>query len=456
MQTYLFYDIETTGLNKTFDQVLHFAAIRTDLAFKEIERYELKIKLNPDVIPSPYAMITHQMKLSEIAKGISEYDAIKQIHQWINTPGTISLGYNTLGFDDEFLRFSFYRNLLPPYTHQFANQCYRMDIYPMTVMYYLFKNQALKWPKNNGRVSLKLERLNAENEFVTGRAHHAMVDVEATLELAKKFSQEKEMWNYLTGYFIKKTDEERLRQLASDDALMVLGKFGTEKLFQSIVLSLGEHYHYKNQLMWLRLDEKDFRGLTKENILENIFVLPKKLGEPGFLLPLKERFLEHLTPERLALAKSNKQFLFEHPGIFQFIADHHRHYKHPVIANADIESALYINGFWSTEDEMLCKKFHLATPQQKINLLETMQNKNLQLLALRLLGKHFKKELPPALLNTFESYLTQEAIIDFKGEKRMTRALALQQIAELMQTHANDPEKITLLNDLKNYLTEVF
>jgi exodeoxyribonuclease-1 len=36
MQTFLFYDIETTGLNKSFDQVLQFAAIRTDLKLQEI------------------------------------------------------------------------------------------------------------------------------------------------------------------------------------------------------------------------------------------------------------------------------------------------------------------------------------------------------------------------------------------------------------------------------------
>jgi exodeoxyribonuclease-1 len=58
MQTYLFYDIETTGLNKAFDQVLQFAAIRTDLNLQEIERYELNIKLNPDTIPAPRAIIT--------------------------------------------------------------------------------------------------------------------------------------------------------------------------------------------------------------------------------------------------------------------------------------------------------------------------------------------------------------------------------------------------------------
>ena len=39
MQTFLFYDLETTGLNKAFDQILQFAAIRTDMSFREIDRH---------------------------------------------------------------------------------------------------------------------------------------------------------------------------------------------------------------------------------------------------------------------------------------------------------------------------------------------------------------------------------------------------------------------------------
>lgn len=460
MQTYLFYDIETTGLNKAFDQILHFAAIRTDLAFNEIERYELKIKLNPDVIPSPGAMITHHMPLKEIAEGISEYDAIQQIHQWINTPGTISLGYNTLGFDDEFLRFSFYRNLLPPYTHQFANQCSRMDIYPILVMYYLFKNDVLVWPKNGNRVSLKLENLNAANQFVTGRAHHAMVDVEATLALAKKLSLAKEMWAYTSGYFNKKTDEERIRQLSSDDALMILGKFGTEKFYQSIVLSLGSHYHYKNQLLWLRLDDKDFRGHTKETILENTYVLNKKLSEPGFLLPLKDRFMQHLSAERLELAKANKQFLAENPGLFQFITNYHRDYTYPIVPNADVESALYTNGFWNPAEELFCKKFHAANASEKAKLLQSISNNSLKTLALRILGKHFREVLSAEEKQSFADYLSRarspasdkDTILDFKGDKRLTREMALQQIDELRKTLGDQKDKLQLLNELQEYL----
>src|SRR5260221_6284926 len=154
-------------------------------------------------------MITHHMGLKKISEGMNELEGIKQIHHWLNLPGTTSLGYNTLRFDDEFLRFSFFRNLLPPYTHQYANQCGRMDLYPMTVMYFLFKNTALKWPQINGKSSFKLADLSAENQLAEGRAHHAMVDVEATLALARLLFKEREMWNYLMGYFNKEQDQVR-------------------------------------------------------------------------------------------------------------------------------------------------------------------------------------------------------------------------------------------------------
>lgn len=456
MQTYLFYDIETTGLNKAFDQILHFAAIRTDLQFNELNRYDIKIKLNPDVVPSPYAMLTHRMRLQDIATGINEYDAIKQIHQWINTPGTISLGYNTLSFDDEFLRFSFYRNLLPPYTHQFANQCSRMDIYPITVMYFLYKNAVLNWPKQADKTSLKLEALNEANQFVQGRSHHAMVDVEVTLALTKVLAQEREMWDYVCGYFSKHTDQDRLRKLDSDHALLVLGKFGSDKLFQSLVLSLGNHFHYNNQLLWLRLDDKDFSQLEKSTLIKEAYVVQKKLAEPGFVLPLKERFMQHINPERLDLAEKNKQWLQANPDLFKQVSDYYRSYQYPVIPNTDIDASLYLNGFWSAQEEMFCKNFFKATPQEKSILAANIQNPKLSALTLRILGRNFPDVLNEQQTTEFSNYLNMaretQSIIDFKGAPRLSRPLALQQITELRETHQSDSEKLNLLTELESDL----
>ena len=156
MKTYLFYDLETTGLNFAFDQMLQFAAIRTDEALNELERIQFKIRLRPDVIPHPRAVLTHRILPADMTEGLSEYEATLKIHAEFNRPGTISVGYNTLGFDDEFLRFGFYRNLFAPYTHQFKNECGRMDIFPITVLYYVFSREALIWPELNGKPSFKI------------------------------------------------------------------------------------------------------------------------------------------------------------------------------------------------------------------------------------------------------------------------------------------------------------
>ena len=114
MKSFLFYDVETSGLNPAFDQILTFACIRTDLSLKEISRELITIQLRRDIVPSPAAFLTHCLTPDELAMGVCEYAAAIQIHQLFNTPGTISIGYNSLGFDDEFLRFLFYRNLLDP------------------------------------------------------------------------------------------------------------------------------------------------------------------------------------------------------------------------------------------------------------------------------------------------------------------------------------------------------
>lgn len=452
MQTFLFYDIETTGLNKAFDQVLQFAAIRTDLQLKEIERYEINVKLNPDIIPSPHAVITHRIGVQAAQQGLSEFEAIKQIHALINEPGTISLGYNTLNFDDEFLRFSFYRNLLPPYTHQYANQCSRMDIFPMATMFFLFKNHVLQWPLNaEGQISLKLEALNEANSLAKGRAHHAMVDVEATLALAQRLFAECEMWNYVTGYFNKQIDQTRSQQ---SDALMVYSKFGSTQFFQSPVLFLGNHRHYRNQQIWLRLDVKKFEEAAPADFEDFKLVVNKKLGEPGFMLPMQDRFLIHLNAERQSLSSENKKWLSQHSDQFQQLVNYHTECKYPTHPQTDVEASLYLNGFWTDEENYFCKQFHRATPEEKVLLTDRVKNPSLKALATRILARHFPELLSlnqAELYAAFRDTAQQEGVVDFKGEKRLTVGLAMENIKQLRAKNNLSEEQITLLKELEEF-----
>jgi exodeoxyribonuclease-1 len=455
LQTYLFYDIETTGLNKSFDQVLQFAAIRTDLALKELDRYEINVKLNPDIIPSPHALITHHIGLNPLPNAISEWDALKKIHQYLNHPGTISLGYNTLGFDDEFLRFSFYRNLLPPYTHQFANQCSRMDLYPMTLMYFLFKPNVLTWPNIEGKLSLKLEQLNLANQLAAGRAHDAMVDVEATLALAQRFFQESEMWNYLKDFFNKKIEQERLQPLCNNAMGIMLDGCLSHQRYQSLVLHLGQHQHYKNQSLWLLLDTPELTKTTPDKITETTRVIRKKPGEPCFILPLKERFIAKLLPEQLALAEENKKWLEANPDQLKQIIDYYSNYQYPSYPDADIEAGLYMNGFYSSEEEQFCRLFHRVSSQEKSALTDKLTFPKLQELAIRVLGRHFPDAMNTAQKERFSAYIQRinhDVMIDFQGKKRTTPASALHDISDIREKKMLSEAEMVLLDELESKL----
>jgi exodeoxyribonuclease-1 len=472
MQTYLFYDIESTGLNKAFDQVLHFAAIRTDMNLEEIERYDIKIKLNPDIIPAPRATITHHIGIAESEQGIPEHQAMIEIHQLLNQPGTISLGYNTLGFDDEFLRFSFYRNLLTPYTHQFANKCSRMDLYPIAVMYYLYKKDILQWPVVDDKPSLKLENINAANNLIQGRSHHAMVDVEVTLALAKRFFQAREMWDYVVSYFAKNTDEQRARQLPFElshpgiehyEGLMLYGKIGGADGYQAPVLYIGNSLPYKNQSLWLRLDTPTLNTTTLDTITDNTWVIRKKWGEPGLILPQKDRFLAHLSSERQTLARENKAWLKANPEIFAEIMNYYRQFTYPSVPNIDIEASLYVNSFWSEEENAFCRRFHQAKPADKTTMTENIRNPILKNLAIRLLGRNYPELLSEQQQEVFTEYTQRlnttdesQAIIDLKGERRLSPAAALIDIAALRIEKKLDTEQLQLLDELENYIRVKF
>lgn len=54
--TFILYDVETTGLNKRFDQILQYAAVRTDVDLVETDRIETRSRLMPHVVPSPKAL----------------------------------------------------------------------------------------------------------------------------------------------------------------------------------------------------------------------------------------------------------------------------------------------------------------------------------------------------------------------------------------------------------------
>jgi len=479
MKTFLFYDIETSGLNSTFDQVLTFAAIRTDLALREIERVSVVVQLRLDVVPSPGAFITHRLSLASLITGDCEYDATRRIHALVNQPGTISLGYNTLGFDDEFLRFTFYRNLLDPYSHQYANGCSRMDILPLAVLYRLFAPMDIHWPDHDGKPSMKLELISRDNALVTsGRAHDAMVDVEATLALARKLFARREMWDYCRTFFHK--DEEsshmgRLEQRKIGKAgtfylgIMVSVAFGAKHNYMAPVLGIGPSRVYGNQTLWLRLDSSGLPGEKGElEDPDKIFVIRKKKGEPPLLLPPLDRFWRRLSPEQQDLVPKHMEALSKHDQWFAEFIAYHQGYVYPIVPDLDVDAALYQDGFFSSTEKKEMAGFHTSFPAHGMACAKKMTTPRVKCLAARILFRNSFDATP--LEDAFgelgfdEKYYMerirrgQELDSPIKGFRNDTRygvAQALDEIEDMLADgtiEKFDDEQISLLKEIERHI----
>jgi exodeoxyribonuclease-1 len=471
VNTYLFYDIETTGLNRVFDQVLQFAGIRTTTDLVEIERHNIRVRLRPDVIPSPRALLTHRIPFDTLLSGECEFEATGRIHALLNHPGTISLGYNSLGFDDEFLRFAFYRNLLPPYTHQYDQGCGRMDLLPMTAIFWLYHREVLNWPEVKGVASLKLEKLNAANRLTGGKSHDAMADVEACLTLARRFRRVGDMWTYLCGCFDKQTDRQRMKSLpvvfdgpagAHRLGILVDSQFGSERNYQAPVIGLGDSIPYANQSLWLRLDQAELSTTREDTIAENTWVIRKKAGEPGIILPPRERFWKRLPPESTELAAKNQEWLGRETALFERIIAYHRAYRYPRVPHIDPDGALYDNGFPSPGDRRLCRRFQSVSLEERQEIARRFSDPCLGTLARRVLFRNYPDRLNGELRREFEAYMrtinpdrAEQAAVDYRGRRRRTPVETLLEIRQLSEEQ-HDAEALGLLRELRAYIEDIF
>jgi len=408
------------------------------------------------VVPSPEAILTNRMSVADLLSGLCEFEAIQHIHHLMNQPGTISLGYNSLGFDDEFLRFSFYRNLLPPYTHQYLQGCRRMDLLPIAVMFWLYNREIINWP----------------HQLVSGPSHDATVDVAATVELARRFFKNEKMWHYLMGYFEKETDAHRIADIppsfqsalgAHRKGLMVGSEYGPQLMYQIPVLSIGDSIPYSNQTLWLRLDLPQLTETKTGSIDESTWIVRKRYGEPGILLPPNPRYWKFLSKERRAIVAENLKWLQSNPARFQKIVSYHREYTYPYVPNLDPDAALYQIGFFSRSDEKLFKAFQAASFDEKENIIKRIASRDARALAVRLLCRNYPKRVSENFAGEFKAYVRRvnpmredETIVDYKGKPRRTPSIALKEIKRLRKSVGLDQHQAELLNDLQHYIEHKF
>lgn len=186
--SYYFYDLETSGLNCRSDRIMQFAGQRTDLDMNPIgEPQNILIQLADDTLPSPGAtMVTGITPQSTLRDGIPEHEFCRYFMQEIATPDTTIIGYNSVRFDDEFMRHTLWRNFYDPYAWQWQDGRSRWDLLDVVRLTRALRPEGINWPVTpEGRPTNRLELITKENGISHEHAHDALSDVEALISVTK-------------------------------------------------------------------------------------------------------------------------------------------------------------------------------------------------------------------------------------------------------------------------------
>ena len=164
--SFLFYDLETFGADPRRSRIAQFAAVRTDAALDVVEEpISLFVRPADDLLPSPVAtLITGITPQQALAEGMAEAEAAARIVEEMARPGTCTLGYNSLRFDDEFVRHTLFRNFFDPYEREWRGGNSRWDLLDVLRLAHALRPEGIEWPRReDGATSFRLEHLALAN-----------------------------------------------------------------------------------------------------------------------------------------------------------------------------------------------------------------------------------------------------------------------------------------------------
>jgi exodeoxyribonuclease-1 len=207
--TIVFYDTETTGVDAPFDQIIQFAAIRNDAELNEIDRFEVRSRLQPHIVPACEALITNRVTAGRLTDPAlpSHYEMARTIQTKLNAwSPALFMGYNSLGFDEHFLRQALYQTLHPPFLTN-TNGNSRSDVLRMLQAACVYAPGAITIPVgDNGASVFRLDCVAPANGFAHGNAHDAMADVEATIHLCRLLGERApDVWSAFMRFSQKAT-----------------------------------------------------------------------------------------------------------------------------------------------------------------------------------------------------------------------------------------------------------
>ncbi len=410
--SFVFFDTETTGLKKGFDQILHFAAVRTDVDLNEVARFETRSRLQPRVLPHPSALRTNGLPIEWLtdANMPSHYTMVGEIRRTLMSwSPAVFVGFNSIRFDEEMLRHALFQNLYPAYLTSNHRNC-RADALSLVMAADAVSPAQLVVPVGEeGRRTFRLQHLAAANGVTHARAHDAMSDVRATLELCRLvYQRSPELWQR----FVRFSNKATVADFVEAEDGFVLTEFFGGQAYHTPVVCIGTDPDQANGRLCLSLNENVAQLAAMSDAQLQVHLTQK----PS---PIR-RFRINAAPTLTAFFDAPEHML--DGGAVGDIEDRARRMKvdaglrarlvaayiaarEPYALSPHIEECIY-NGFPGPGDEARIAAFHDARWEDRFAIVQGMEDERLRWFGLRLIYFEARSVLPKYARSEVERYLT--------------------------------------------------
>lgn len=465
--SFYFYDLETSGINPREARVMQFAGQRTDEKLQPVgEPHNVLIKLTDDVLPEPDAiLITGITPQQTVADGMTEAAFLELFYREIATPGTIFVGYNTVRFDDEFMRFMMWRNFYDAYAWQWQDGRSRWDLLDVVRMTRALRPEGIVWPLTpDGTPTNRLELLTSVNKLDHAAAHDALSDVQATIAVARLIrNKQPKLFDYLLSMRTKQSVEALVDK--STPFVYTSGKYATEFDKTTVVVKLADHPHRKAAVVYdLRHDPTEFLDLSPAELAERLTWTreedaPKRLPVKTLqynrcpaVAPLG--VLDEASRERLQLDQQtidqHRAKLISQPtfvervcaALEQLDTDQQALFARD---NHEADAALY-DGFVTDVDKPAMQKVHQASGTALNGLAVPFKDQRLTTLLPLYKARNFPKALTDEERQIWETFRTAR-LMDGGTQSRAARYFA--RLAALAKDETLTQQKQFLLEELQ-------
>ncbi len=472
MASFFFYDLETSGFSAKAHRIMQFAGQRTNLELQPIgEPVDILIKMTDDNLPDVDAvLLTGITPQQTIADGVTEAEFLHTFTNDIATPGTIFVGYNTIRFDDEFMRCLHYRNFYDPYEWQWKDQRSKWDMLDVVRMTRALRPEGIEWPFDiHGKATNRLELLTALNKLEHEHAHDALSDVEATINVARLIRNKH---TKLFDYLLQMRDKKSIAALVEKGEPFVYtsGRYSAEFEKTTVAVQVCSHPERSGTALVydLRHDPAEWIDKTPEQLAE-AWRWKKDSDEPR--LPVKNMQYNHCpavaplgvldanSQERLKLdikrlahnAAVLKKASFA-DKLCQALAIMERKTQPGLLStDDDVDAAIY-DGFYGPADKTVMSVVRAAAPEELGRLNLRFTDHRLGALLPLYKARNFPKSLSGEERQEWERFRTQRLL---GGGKNSKLAKYFERLQDVVAKGGLTGHQEYLIEELKLYAESI-